>query len=455
MQKVFIIGGGPAGYACAVRAARLGLSVTLAERGPVGGTCVNWGCTPSKAMIYSAKLYRYALHASKYGVECTATVNFDGVVNNRDAVVLAARGDMERVMHEAGVCVVRGEARVSGQGTVELRGTGNQPPQTYTADHIVFASGSTPRPPTFEAEEGSYFNSNELVSIKTLPSRLTIIGGGIIGVEFATIFSNLGTKVTLIEYEDRLMSWLSPSLSTFLRERLEADGVDVHTSCLTESLKKGELRVRNRIDDTEVTMQTESCMIALGRLPVFDESSCEAAGIAFGARGIGIDEYLRTNVPGVWAIGDVTGRSALAHAGIHQGIVCAENIAAGASGSAIKKMDYSLVPSVIYSLPEIACVGTVPAPSDRATKISVPFSKNLRAIIEGHTSGFAEAWFEDGKLKAVQIIGDFASEAIQPFIAIIAGDCSPETVARTVYPHPTYGELCQEVCAAYCGTSIG
>ena len=250
------------------------------------------------------------------------------------------------------------------------------------ADHIVIATGSQPRMPAWAPADHPYIvSSNRLITIGELPESLTVVGGGVIGLEFATIFSNMGTRVTIVEFADRILAGADPEISHALTEELKLAGVRILPGHEVSSVEEGYVQAQNRATGDVVDIPGRAVLMAIGREPIVDTDALSRAGIEHDVRGIHVDTRMRTNVPNIWAIGDVTGQSILAHVGIQQGLVCAENIRAG-DGSA-RRMDYGVIPAVVYSIPEVVTVGTV-VEEDGVTSFKVPFSANLRARIEAY-----------------------------------------------------------------------
>ncbi|MGH2543665.1 MAG: dihydrolipoyl dehydrogenase family protein, partial [Ardenticatenaceae bacterium] len=326
-----MIGGGPAGHTCAVRIAQLGGKVAIVERDYVGGICTNWGCTPSKAMIESAKIARTVRESSQYGVHTSEVrVDFGEVAARRDRIIRESREVVADLLRHHNVDIYQGEAEIVAPDRVKFRMgkldrdgrvmhyTGEE--GELEADHIVLATGSYPLIPDFvERDDPLVVSSNRLITIGSLPETLTIVGGGVIGLEFATIFSNLGSQVTVIEYLDRVLATLDPEISEEIKRLLEASGVTILTSHQVVGTHDGRVRAINRQTDEVVEIASEAVLIAIGRTPVINQEMFDRMGIEYTQKGISVDEFLRTNVSGIWAIGDATGKSILAHVGMQQG----------------------------------------------------------------------------------------------------------------------------------------
>jgi dihydrolipoamide dehydrogenase len=451
-----IIGSGPAGHTCAVRLAQLGAKVAVIERDYVGGICTNWGCTPSKAMIEAAKVARTVREAAQYGVDVsTFRVDFQKVAARRDEVIKRSRGLVVDLLNHHGVDIYQGEAEVSGPGRLKVR-CGQLDLDGYVmkysgevneldADHVVLATGSQPSIPGFvDPDDPFVVSSNRLISVGYLPSNLTIVGGGVIGLEFAGMFANLGSDVTIIEYLDRVLAMMDPDVSQEITERLSADGVKILAYHKVHSIKDGSLRVENRATGEIFEKSPKAILIAVGRQPVIEKEMFDRAGIAYDRHGIQVDEYLRTTAPGVWAVGDATGKSILAHVGMQQGLVCAENIVQAPSGP-FRRMDYDVIPAVVYTIPEVVSAGIVPQDLAGVSVHKVPFSINMRARIEGFEEGFVKIWVRDERLIAVQAVGHNVSEITQELANMIALKTPLHAVADVIHAHPTYSEICRGI----------
>ena len=454
-KTAVVIGAGPAGHTCAIRLAQLGAQVAIVERDYVGGICTNWGCTPSKSMIESAKIARNVREAARYGVNVSSFwVDFKKVAARRDEVILRSRGLVARLLEHHGVESFQGEAKIVSPGRVRVRDgklgvdgfdmsyTGNE--TELDAEHIVVATGSRPlMPPWAPADHPYIVSSNRLITIGELPESLTIVGGGVIGLEFATIFANMGTRVTIVEFLDRILGHADPEISHALTEEIKLAGIRILTGHQVLSVEEGYVRAENRTTGDIVDVPGRAVLIAIGRQPIIDTDAFTRLGIDHGEHGIDVDARMRTSVPNIWAIGDATGRSILAHVGMQQGLVCAENIASG--GESAREMDYEVIPAVVYSIPEVVTVGTVPSDDVGVTSFKVAFSANLRARIEAYEEGFVKVWVRDGVVIAAQAIGYYVSELMQEHANMIALQTPVHAVANIIHAHPTYSEITRSV----------
>jgi dihydrolipoamide dehydrogenase len=446
------MGGGPAGHSAAVRISQLGGRVALVERDYIGGICTNWGCTPSKSMIESAKVAKIVADSAKYGVQVKGvTVDFPAVAGRRDQVVLNTRQFVTDLLNSNHVDIFQGEGVITAPGKMTVR-HGKLDPDGETmhydgketpleAEHVIISTGSQPLiPPFIDANDPSIVSSNRLIRINQLPQSLTIVGGGVIGLEFATIFSNLGSRVTIVEFLDRVLALMDEEISAEITRIMEANGVRILTSHKCLSLEQGMMKAEDMRSGEIVEIEAPMSLVAIGRSAVIHEETYQKLGLNFSRKGVEVDDYQRTNVPGIWAVGDATGRSILAHVGIQQGIVAAENIMKSPD-EPLREMDYSVIPAVIYSIPEIVGVGIVPQDLTDVRVVKVPFAVNLRAGIEDYPEGFIKMWLKDNRILASQIIGQNASEIMQEVSNMIALKTDIRDVSEIIHAHPTYSEI--------------
>jgi dihydrolipoamide dehydrogenase len=365
-------------------------------------------------------------------------------------VILNTRNFITDLLNHHHVELYQGEAEIMNSKSIKVR-NGKLDADGFTmhydgketlleTENIILATGSAPLIPAFvKPNDPTVVSSNRLISIDQLPKTLTIIGGGVIGVEFATIFSNLGSQVTIVEYLDRVLALMDADVSTEITHLMEKNGVKIYTNHEVQFVGDGVTRAKNRSNGEMLEVKAESILVAIGRRPVQDKVGYERIGLDFNEKGLNINEFLQTNVPGVWAIGDATGRSILAHVGIQQGIICAENIMA--KGGSLRKMDYAVIPAVVYSIPEIVMVGVIPKELSNVKVVKVPFSANLRAGIEDYPEGFIKIWIKEDRILAAQVIGHNASEFMQEITNMIALKTPIDQVAEIIHAHPTYSEI--------------
>ncbi len=446
-----IIGAGPAGHSCAVRIAELGGKVAIIERDYIGGICTNWGCTPSKAMIESAKVAHEVENSSHYGVRVNGyQIDFPFIAQRRNNVVLNTREFITDLLHHHNVDIYQGEAVIDSPQVVQVRhGRWNYDNysmdysgeiETLHTDNIVLATGSKPLIPGFiDESDPTIVSSHRLITIDTLPEKLTIVGGGVIGLEFATIFSNLGSQVTIVELLPRVLAMMDPDISEEITRIMQEMGVRILTNHKVTDLGQGVLKATNQDTGETVEVRSDMNLVAIGRTAVLQEDLYNRLGLSYTRKGIDVDDTLQTSVKGVWAVGDATGKSILAHCGIQQGVICAENIMRGDAEPRL--MDYDIIPAIVYSIPEIFSIGKIPEDLSDIQIIKVPFNINLRANIEDHPEGFIKMWIRNNKLIAAQAIGYMVSEIQQELANMIALGTDIDAITRIVHAHPTYNEI--------------
>jgi len=450
--KAVIIGGGPSGHTCAVRIAEMGGKVAIVERDYIGGICTNWGCTPSKAMIESAKVAREVENSSRYGVEVKDfQIKFSEVANRRNEVVRSTRAFITDLLNHHNIDIYQGEAFVIAKDKVQVR-YGKLDDEThemvYTGEeeilqteNIVLATGSEPLIPGFiDQTDPTIVSSHRLITINKLPEKLTIVGGGVIGLEFGTIFSNLGSNVTIVEFLPRVLAMMDEDISKEITRIMKEKGVEILTNHKVTAVQNGVLKAINQDTGETVEVHSEMNLIAIGRSAVLQEDLYQRLGIEYTRKGIQVDNTMQTSVEGIWAIGDATGKSILAHCGIQQGVICAENIMRP-EGTEPRLMDYDVVPAIVYTLPEIFSIGNVPQDLTDVKVVKVPFAVNLRANIEEHTDGFVKLWIRDNKVIAAQAIGYMVSEIQQELANMIALGTNIDDVTKIIHAHPTYNEI--------------
>lgn len=450
--KAVIIGGGPSGHTCAVRIAEMGGKVAIVERDYIGGICTNWGCTPSKAMIESAKVAREVQNSARYGVEVKDfQIKFPGVAKRRNEVIRSTREFITDLLNHHNINIYQGEAFVTSKDKVQVR-YGKLDDETYEmvytgeeeflqTENIILATGSKPLIPGFiDEDDPTIVSSHRLISINELPEKLTIVGGGVIGLEFGTIFSNLGSKVTIVELLPRVLAMMDEDISTEITRIMKEKGVEILTNHKVTEVQNGVLKAINQDTGETVEVHSEMNLIAIGRSAVLQEDLYQRLGIEYTRKGIQVDDTMQTSVEGIWAIGDATGKSILAHCGIQQGVICAENIMRP-EGTKPRLMDYDVVPAIVYTLPEIFSIGNVPHDLTEVKVVKVPFAINLRANIEEHTDGFVKLWIRNNKVIAAQAIGYMVSEIQQELANMISLGTDIDDVTKIIHAHPTYNEI--------------
>lgn len=439
---LIVIGAGPGGYVAALEAAALGKTVAIAERRDVGGTCLNRGCIPTKALLRAARTYREATQSAELGVTVTgANIDMEAMYLHVGEVTATLRRGIEILLHKGKVEILHGAARVEGEGKVSVDGT------EYTAGRILLAVGSRPaRPPIPGLELPGVVTSDELLAGQgAVAERIVIIGGGVVGVEFAQIFSDLGRQVTILEALPRILNNMDREISQNLSMILKKRGVEVHAGAAVNGIEAedGGLVCRYTEKETAAEVGADCVLVCTGRRPATEEVFAPGVGPELERGYVRVDENFETGMKGVFAVGDiVAGGVQLAHAAEAQ----ARNaVRAMFGGVPFKKFD--LIPSCVFTDPEIASVG-ITADEAKAAGRSVAVRKSLtsangKALVEGAERGFAKLVFdgEGGALVGAQIMCPHASEMIGGLATAIVASLTGEQLAGTVFPHPTVSEI--------------
>ena len=443
---VIILGGGPGGYIAAERLGHAGSTVLLIEADALGGTCLNWGCIPTKTLLNAAKTYHHAKHGTAYGVDGgDVSFNWDRMQAWKSEVVgklVAGVGTAEK---RAGVTVVKGHGTFEGRGVVSVNG------ESHTSRHVVLATGSEPvMPPIPGAGESPVVvDSTGLLAIDAVPERLTVIGGGVIGVEFASLFSMLGTQVTVIEMLPEIVPFMDAGLAPMLRDALP--DIEFRLGCRVTRVDGGDVHFVTA-DGAEESTTADVVLMAVGRRPVVEGWGADSSGLEYSARGIVVDDRLRTNLPNVWAIGDVTGRSLLAHTAYRMGEVVAANILDPEAHRRGEIVRWNAVPWAVYSNPEVAGVGMTEASAIAAGH------EVLTATVPGYMSGrfAAENGFrapggakvivdaDSLRVLGIHVLGAYAAEMIWGACVVLETELDLHDLRQIVIPHPTVSELIRE-----------
>ncbi len=442
-----VVGGGPGGYVCAIRSAQLGARVVLFEKASFGGVCLNRGCIPTKALVRNAEAWQEVLNADAMGISLSdPSFDWKKILARKDRVVHTLVSGVEGLLKKNNVEIVRAEAWVGAGGIITAAG------KTWKASDVVLATGTEPLEIPFD-NDGSVrvYNSAELLAEKNLPESIVIVGGGVIGVEMASIYSAFGVKVTIVEMLDSIIATADAEVSELLTVELKKSGVDIRTSSGFRAVKGGKALLS---DGTEIA--AGAVLVAVGRKPVLAGLSSEA-GVKLDAKGfIETDDNLETSVPNIYAIGDINGICQLAHVASAQGLQVAEHLFNGKN----TKINYNAVPSCIFTKPEIAWVGMTEAET-KAGGIPVktgkfPFKAIGKALAGGETVGFVkiivdERWDE---ILGVHIIGAHASDLVAEAGAAVQLESTSEELASAVHAHPTFAEAVMEACEAVHGKAI-
>jgi dihydrolipoamide dehydrogenase len=444
-----VIGGGTGGYVCAIRAAQLGLRVALVEQDRLGGVCLNWGCIPTKTLLRSASLYLQAKSLADFGVQVDGPVSVDWsrMVARKEEVVNTLVGGVENLLAGHGISVLNGRARLGNAERVEVAlNSGDQ--MILETRNVVLATGSVPaRPPIPGLDLPGVVTSDGILALEATPQRLAIIGGGVIGIEFAALFTALGTRVTVVEMLPNILPPVDQELAKRYRIFLKRQGVELKLGARVEEVVtvEGGLAVRYRLKNRSETVEADLVLNATGRVPFSEGLGLDALGVSRERGRVLVDDCLATNVAGVYAIGDVTGEVLLAHVASRQGEVVAEVIAGHGS-----RMDYSAVPNVVFSRPEIAGVGlTSQDAKEKGMDVKVgsfPFSASGKALAQGEAEGQVRLLCEagSGRVLGMHVMGPGASDLIAEGALAVRLGLTAREVAETIHAHPTLPEAVAE-----------
>ena len=447
MFDLAIIGGGPAGYVAAERAGAKGLKVVLFEKRDLGGVCLNEGCIPTKTLLYSAKVYDTAVHGDKYGVfAADATFDFGKIMGRKERVVRRLVAGVGAKMKAHGVQVVKGQAMIEGRSAEGVKITCNE--EAYTAPNLLVCTGSEAFVPPIPGlkEAGDVIMTNrEVLALKEQPKSIVIIGGGVIGMEFASFYNSLGTQVTVVEMLPEILGGLDEELSAMLRGIYAKKGVAFNLSC---KVTKIEGNVVTYVDsqDQEHTVEGEKILVSVGRRPVTAGFGLESLGVELVRGGIKVDNKMRTNVPGVFAAGDVTGFSLLAHTASREGEVVVNNLT-GVEDT----MRYNAIPGVVYTNPEISGVGlTEKSAKEKGIDYKVatlPMAYAGRFVAENEGgNGVCKVLVgaKYGEVLGVHMLGNPSSEMIYGACMAIEAEMTLKELEQVVFPHPTVSEIFKE-----------
>lgn len=461
---VAVIGGGPGGYVAAIRAAQLGLQVVLIERAELGGVCLNWGCIPTKALLRSAEVLRLARGADEFGIHIE---NIEAslermVTRSRDVAMTLSRG-VNFLMRKHGIHVIQGTAALKGDGRISVAAaspSGAASPSQQTSDvtqevqarHIIIATGARARElPGLKYDGKTVWSYREALMPPVRPDRMLIIGAGAIGVEFASFYSALGIKVTLLEMAGQVLPTEDAEVSHVICKALTEDGVDVRTSSTLSGAKPHGQGWNVTIEGQESgSIDVDVILVAAGVVANTETLGLEHTAVQLDKGHIVVDGCCRTDEPGVYAIGDVAGAPWLAHKASHEAVLVAEHIA----GLNVQPLDRSRIPSCVYSHVQAARIGLTESEAvDQGHKVRVgkfPFTANGKALAMGNTEGFVKAVVDadSGELLGAHMVGHDVTEILQSYTVAISAEATEEELVRTVFAHPTMSEAVHEAVLA-------
>jgi dihydrolipoamide dehydrogenase len=440
-SDVVILGGGSGGYAAALRAAELGKSVVLIEKDKIGGTCLHRGCIPTKALLHAGEVADAARESATFGVNATFEgIDMAGVHKYKDGVISKNHKGLTGLIKSRGITIVEGEGRLTGPKTVSVNG------DSYTGANLVLATGSYSRSlPGLDLDGSRVIASEHALQVDHVPSSAVILGGGVIGCEFASAWTSFGAKVTIVEALPHLVPLEDEASSKQLERAFRRRGINFKLGARFSGVERTDDGVRVSLESGE-TIDAELLLVAVGRGPVSSGLGYDEQGLAMDRGFVVVDEYCRTNLDGVYAVGDLIPTLQLAHAGFAEGILVAEHLA----GLPVVPIDYAGVPRITYSQPEVASVGFTEAQAaekygaDAITSVTYDLSGNGRSAILNTRGAVKLVAKKDGPVLGVHIVGDRVGELIAEAQLIYNWEALPSEVAQLIHPHPTQSEAIGE-----------
>ncbi len=443
---LIVVGGGPGGYVAAIRGAQLGMKTAVIEREHLGGICLNWGCIPTKALLRSSEVWHILQNLKDYGLKAD-NLEFDlqAIVERSRGVAKQLSGGIAHLLKKNKIEVVMGEAKLAGNGQVEVAGVG-----TLSGKHIILAVGARPRSlPGLEADGDRVWTYREAMVPKEIPKSLLVVGSGAIGIEFASFYNDLGASVTVVEVMDRILPVEDEEISLMALKAFEKQGIKVLTGAKVADLKRKKDRVTAsvEVDGKLETIDADRVIMAVGIVGNTEGIGLETTKVKVDRGHVVINEWCETDEPGVYAIGDVAGAPWLAHKASHEGVICVEKIA-GVEG--VHPLNKSLIPGCTYSRPQIASVGmTERAAKEAGYDVKVgkfPFLGNGKAIALGEPEGMVKTLFDvkTGELLGAHMIGAEVTELIQGYVVARTLETTEAELMHTVFPHPTLSEMMHE-----------
>ena len=450
---VIVLGSGPGGYVTAIRASQLGLKTAVVEREALGGICLNWGCIPTKALLKSANVFEYIEHAEDYGISVAKPkADFGGMVKRSRGVADGMSKGVQFLMKKNKIDVIMGNGKLLPGKQLEVTDEAGKK-QTLSADHIIIATGARSRQlPSIPQDGKNIIGYREAMTLKDQPKRMVVVGSGAIGVEFAYFYNAIGTEVTVVEYQDRIVPVEDSDVSKQLEKSFKKSGIKVMTSSevLGVESKGKEQVVKIKTKKGEETITCDVVLSAAGVVANIENIGLEDVGIVVDHGKVVVDDYYATNIPGYYAIGDCVPGPALAHVASAEGITCVEKIA----GHTPEPIDYGNIPGCTYCFPEVASVGMTEAQAKEAGhEIKVgkfPFSASGKASASGHKDGFVKLVFDAkyGELLGGHMIGANVTEMVAELVALRKLETTGHELIKTVHPHPTLSEAVMEAAAA-------
>ncbi len=448
---IIVIGSGPGGYVAAIRASQLGKKVAVVEKADLGGICLNWGCIPTKALLKSAQVFEYIKHSADYGIESSEPkADFAAVVKRSRGVASGMSKGIEFLMKKNKITVIKGYAQLAGNGKIEVENEGKK--ETHEAAHIILATGARTRElPGVKLDGKKIIGYREAMVLPELPKSMVIIGSGAIGMEFAYFYSTMGTKVTIVEFMNRILPVEDEEVSKLMEKTYKKNGIEIMTESAVESVDtagKG-CKVNVKTKTGNVTLECDIVLSAAGVVTNLENLGLEKVGVKTEKGKVIVDDYYKTNIQGIYAIGDIVHGPALAHVASAEGIICVEAIA----GLKPHALNYGNIPGCTYTHPEVASVGYTEAQAkEKGYEIKVgkfPFSASGKASASGHKDGFVKVIFDAkyGEWLGCHMVGEGVTDMIAEAVAARNLETTWHEIVKTVHPHPTMSEAVMEAVA--------
>ncbi|MGY1462444.1 dihydrolipoyl dehydrogenase [Bacillus toyonensis] len=457
MNKLVVIGGGPAGYVAAITAAQTGKDVTLIDEADLGGTCLNVGCMPTKSLLESAEVYNIVNHAQRFGVlvdKQSISIDWNQIQTRKSQIVVQLVQGIQYLMKKNKIKVIKGKGKF--ETDHRLRVTQRNKEAIVDGEQFIIAAGSEPTELPFAPFDGEWIlNSSHAMSLENIPASLLIVGGGVIGCEFASIYSRLGTKVTIVEMVPQLLPGEDEDIASILREKLENDGVEIFTGAALKGLNNYKKQASFEYEGSMHEVTPEFVLVSVGRKPRVQDLGLEKAGVQFSNKGITVNEHMQTNIAHIYAAGDIIGGIQLAHVAFHEGTTAALH----ASGEDVK-VNYHAVPRCIYTAPEIASVGlSEKGAREQYGDILIgefPFTANGKALILGEQMGKVKVIVEPKyqEIVGISIIGPRATELIGQGTVMIHTEVTADIMRDYIAAHPTLSEAIHEALLQAVGHAV-
>jgi len=456
---VIVIGSGPGGYVAAIRASQLGLKTAVVEKESLGGICLNWGCIPTKALLKSAQVFEYLNHAAEYGINVNGgEVNFEAMIKRSRGVADGMSKGVQFLMKKNKIDVLTGFGKLKAKGTVEVKAS-NGTTQDYTAKHIILATGGRSRElPNIKQDFKKVIGYRQAMILPKKPKSMIVVGSGAIGIEFAYFYNSIGTAVTVVEYLDNIVPLEDEEVSKQLGRILKKTGINILTGSTVESVdSSGELcKVHVKTATGTEVLEAEIVLSAVGISTNIEGIGLEELGVKTDKGKVLVDDFYKTNIEGVYAIGDIVQGQALAHVASAEGIICVEKIA----GHNPEPLNYNNIPGCTYCMPEVASVGyTEKAAKEAGYELKIgkfPFSASGKASAAGAKEGFVKLIFDAkyGELLGAHMLGHNVTEMIAEIVTARKLETTGHEIIKSVHPHPTMSEAVMEAAAEAYGECI-